>query len=359
MHSLDVQPIDQFKKEAKRLITEVRAGSATAVARISAVYRDAALFGNDIGLMRAQHVVAVESGFHSWEALVKAPAVELRLVITMSKIPALNDFGIGGFDNDRNLSRAEREEKFAQNRALLRASAAPVALTVEWLRRNVAPTKKMCTSGNSYSFKHTAEREIGYVTNGVFIAAGVVAGYPHQLVDGSPNVRFGFSARSLHNLYERSERPEKVLARTRSLALSVLRGNGVTDVVASTFTPEVVWRERGELRGMKFSAFSLRPPLVSIDLDNFEPLISSRTMRTLGVSSPSRRTFAQVALARRFAQQVVIAYDELERGIAWILGGSSASDRLLEVEPATNDSGRGRQMWSQQARQMWSLLRHD
>lgn len=359
MNPLDDQPIDHFKKEAKRLAADTRTGAEAARGRVTAVYGNAASLGADVGLMRAQHVVAVESGFRDWNALVQAPSIELRLVVTMAKIPSLNDFGIGDFDNGRGLTRAEREAKFAKNRATLRASTTHVTRAVEWLLRNVAPTKMMSARGTSYGFKHTAEREIGYLTNGVFIAAGVIAGYPYKFVEGSPNVRFGFSARSLRELYERAELPERVLGRTTKLALSVLRRSGITDAVASTFSPEVVWREHDELRGMKFSSFSARPPLVAIDTDNFKPLIGTRTMRELGRADASRRTFAQVTLGGRGAQRLVVAYDEFERGIAWSLGRGEAFDRPLDVEPSTNDPAHGRVTWSRQARVMWSLQRRD
>jgi hypothetical protein len=328
-----------FKKEAKRLAADVRTGSEAALGRVAAVYRDAASLGADVGLMRGQHVVAVESGFPSWDALVKATAIELRLVITMAAIPALNDFGIGEFDHGRGLSRAERDATIAKNRTKLRASSASVARVVEWLMRNVAPTKTMSTSGHSYSFKHTAEREIG----------------PYKIMDDSPNVRFGFSARSLRELYERAEKPEKVLARVPALALSVLRRMGAHAVATLEISHEVVWREHGELRGLRFSSFCARPPLVAIDMDNFRPRVSSRVARDLGLAEGSRGTFGRVELADRHRQQFVVTYDELERGLAWIVGGASSSDRSFDVEPATDDPARGSLTWSRQARTMWSL----
>lgn len=354
MNPLDDQPIEYFKKQAKKLVADAHASSETARARVAAVYGD----GADVGLMRAQHVVAVESGFRDWNALLKASAIELRLVITMAAIPSLNDFGIGDFDNGRGLTRAERKAKFAKNRATLRASTAPVTLAVEWLRRNVAPMKTMSTRGTSYGFKHTAEHEIGYLTNGVFIAAGVIAGYPYKIVDGSPNVRFGFSARSLQDLYERDVHPDRVLRRATKSALVALKERGFASAAVSTFVPEVVWSDHGEIRGMKFSTHSKRPPLVAIDVDDFKPLISSRTMRSLGVTDPNWRTFAKVVLPARSGQRVIVACDELERGIAWILGATSA-DRPLDMEPAMPDPTGVREAWSRQARLMWSLQRRD
>lgn len=70
-------PIEYFKKEAKKLFRQVEANDAEALARVQRVLKD--LVG--ISLMRAQHVIAVESGFSKWEDLIKTSAVELQSVI--------------------------------------------------------------------------------------------------------------------------------------------------------------------------------------------------------------------------------------------------------------------------------------
>jgi hypothetical protein len=46
--------------------------------------------------------------------------------------------------------------------------------------------------------KHIAEQDIGYVANGVFIAAAIIAGYPYELC--APNARFGMSETSFKKL---------------------------------------------------------------------------------------------------------------------------------------------------------------
>jgi hypothetical protein len=56
----------------------VRAGDTAAIARVSAVRRDRIA---DFGLMKAQHVVAVEVGFTSWAALIVALVPVLRELV--------------------------------------------------------------------------------------------------------------------------------------------------------------------------------------------------------------------------------------------------------------------------------------
>jgi hypothetical protein len=50
---------------------------------------------------------------------------------------------------------------------------------------------------SSYGLKHLAEPEIGYVTNGAFIAAAVHCGFSFETYPDSPNVCFGISEKSI------------------------------------------------------------------------------------------------------------------------------------------------------------------
>jgi hypothetical protein len=56
--------IDYFRREAKRLLRQVRAGDAEALARLH----------------------QVECGFSKWEDLIKASALELQAAIAMKKV---------------------------------------------------------------------------------------------------------------------------------------------------------------------------------------------------------------------------------------------------------------------------------
>jgi hypothetical protein len=75
-------PIEHFKKESKKLLRQVQAKDAEALARVQRVLKDLA----DVSLMRVQHVVAVENGFSKWEDLIKASALELQAIIMKKKV---------------------------------------------------------------------------------------------------------------------------------------------------------------------------------------------------------------------------------------------------------------------------------
>ncbi|MFG2825319.1 hypothetical protein ACGFX4_38560 [Kitasatospora sp. NPDC048365] len=114
----------------------------------------------------------------------------------MQEHPELGDFGIGVFD-PRRKTAAQRQTELATHRRELARSVAGVMQTVAWLDGNVTPIKTPTYS--SYGVKHIMERDSGlYVTNGVFIAAALIAGYPHSY--DRPNVLFGMSARDLKRL---------------------------------------------------------------------------------------------------------------------------------------------------------------
>lgn len=353
MNPLDDQPIDHLKKQAKHLVADALTGSETACARVAAVYGD----GADVGLMRAQHVVAVESGFRDWNALLKASAIDLRLVITMAKHPLLNACGIGVIEVGKRLSREERLAALARDRAELRASTTRVTHAVEWLQRNVLPTKTMHRSRDSYGFKHSAEPEIGYITNGAFIAAGMIAGYPYEIVPGSPNVSFGFSAKSMKGVDARRHYSEKLLAEAPAIARSVLSQHGLHRLALPKLMHAIVWREGDELRGLKFSSFDVRPPLVSIGVNTFEPYLAPRDWRSLGNTDVTRSHFAFAKPSGGGRQQVIVAYDEMRQGIDWIVRGASASDPSFGTGHVEDDPAVGRRTWSRHARYLWSLHR--
>lgn len=186
-------PIEYFKKEAKKLFRQVQANDAEAITRVQRVLNDP----TNVSLMRVQHVVAIEYGFQKWEDLIGANPVELHLAITMEKVPLLNDFGIGIYDGHRRLSKEERDAIFKKDRKVLRESLNPIAKTIMWLQTRVAPIKTININQSSYRYKHIAEKDIGYITNGVFIAAAIIAGYPYKIANDGPNVLFGMSEKSI------------------------------------------------------------------------------------------------------------------------------------------------------------------
>ena len=201
-------PIEYLKKSAKALTKQVAAGDTEACKRARTVFADLAEKPDaevdaGFGLMRAQHVIAVEHGFTKWKELAEGSPVELHLAITMAKEPFLTDFGIGLYEEARKLPKEQREAKLREERKTLRKSVDAVWRTVDWLRENIQPIKTINTKHSSYGLKHVAEKDVGYITNGVFIAAAMIAGYPYKIEYGSPSPYFGMSEKSITRIVKK------------------------------------------------------------------------------------------------------------------------------------------------------------
>ena len=91
--------------------------------------------------------------------------MEEKLNALLDKYPTLDSLGAAG--------TGSRDELRQANESVTRAA--------EWLGEN--PDK----AGDSYELKHEAEKTIGYITNGVLIAAALLAGRECRFGDG-PNV---------------------------------------------------------------------------------------------------------------------------------------------------------------------------
>jgi catechol 2,3-dioxygenase-like lactoylglutathione lyase family enzyme len=81
--------IERFKKQSKALVNAVKAGDAKAIARVQAVRHEGVLH---FGLMKAQHVVAREAGFKSWDELIHASESQLRLSLSPAEAIAPSFF---------------------------------------------------------------------------------------------------------------------------------------------------------------------------------------------------------------------------------------------------------------------------
>ena len=84
-HSL----IEHFKKQSKALVKAVKARDPKAIARVETVRHEGALH---FGVMKAQHVVAREAGFKSWDALIHASEQELRAALSPAEAVAPSFF---------------------------------------------------------------------------------------------------------------------------------------------------------------------------------------------------------------------------------------------------------------------------
>ncbi len=114
----------------------------------------------------------------------------------IDQVPELTDFGIGIFEHGRGLTPTQRTSKFQEYQQKLLDSAEEFEKTCEWLSTKER-RKTINKSHTSYGLKHMAERDIGYITNGVFIAAAIHCGFKIQFFHGSANVCINISEKAL------------------------------------------------------------------------------------------------------------------------------------------------------------------
>lgn len=114
----------------------------------------------------------------------------------IKKQPQLTNHGIGIYRNGRGLTLAQRKEKFDEDQRLLLKSVDAFEKACQWLSTK-SKIKTINKRHSSYGLKHMAEKEIGYVTNGVFIAAAIHCGYNVQVSPDGPNVSINISEKSL------------------------------------------------------------------------------------------------------------------------------------------------------------------
>jgi hypothetical protein len=126
-------------------------------------------------------------------AEIAAAAVHMERILGAE--PQLGDFGFGVFD-PQSKSSEERAEDLRKNREWIREpdSLAQFLASRAWLRQ-FAKLENLNRRGTSYGLKHVAEEDIGYVTNGVFIAAAIAESFHVQRVHSShPNAWFNISS---------------------------------------------------------------------------------------------------------------------------------------------------------------------
>ncbi len=114
-------------------------------------------------------------------------------------LPQLTNFGIGIYDDGRKLSREEYKRKFDEEQATLLNSLDDFVKACSWLNQ-ISKIKSINRHRTSYGLKHVAEKHMGYVTNGVFIAAAIHCGFKYKINDGSPNVMFNMSEKSIKEI---------------------------------------------------------------------------------------------------------------------------------------------------------------
>lgn len=185
--------IEHFKKQSKALVKAVRAGDPKAIARVKAVRHGGVV---DFGVMKAQHVVAREAGFKSWEELIHASEDQLLATFSerddrdlVASIRAVMEqqphLTIAGFRAPSNhgsdrVDPVRTPEKFHEERARFLGGDGrkQVQRALQYFAkvRSARVTKK---SRGSYGLKHAAENFAGdYVANGALIMAALVRGVP-------------------------------------------------------------------------------------------------------------------------------------------------------------------------------------
>jgi hypothetical protein len=126
------------------------------------------------------------------------------MACVLAREPLLTDFGFREYGarcwtpDVSRLTEAEYAARVERERAEMRdprSLAAFIAARI-WLRQ-FRKLKSFNRRGSSYGLKHVAEADIGYLTNGVFIAAAMAEGFRIERDDpGSPNVVLNISQRA-------------------------------------------------------------------------------------------------------------------------------------------------------------------
>ena len=98
-------------------------------------------------------------------------------------------------------------DKMAEHSAELRRSEAAFDAACVWIREHLPPTPRSRGYYSSYYLKHVAEVEIGYLANGLFIAAMIHYGHRfRQPGRGNPNAYFPLHKRKMTALDRRRDR---------------------------------------------------------------------------------------------------------------------------------------------------------
>lgn len=114
----------------------------------------------------------------------------------INKLPQLTSFGYGLAHQEEGMSKLEYKEAIQKAQMKLLADTESFDKACLWLK-NIKPMSSMNNKHTSYGLKHLAEKEIGYITNGTFIAAAIHCGFKYKVRKGSPNVKFNMAEDSL------------------------------------------------------------------------------------------------------------------------------------------------------------------
>lgn len=117
-----------------------------------------------------------------------------QIAAVIRQLPELTPHGIGLYDNGRGLSSQRKEQELRTAQAELLTMTAECGAICRWLS-DKSQIKRINKQHSSYSLKHMAEKELGYISNGAFICAAVFCGFKYQIA--GPNAYFNISEKSL------------------------------------------------------------------------------------------------------------------------------------------------------------------
>ena len=112
----------------------------------------------------------------------------------INRLPRLTDIGVS-YNNRRKLTLEEYKSKFSKDQEMLLNSTETFSGVCKWLE-GIKKIKTINRNHTSYGLKHVVEKDIGYVSNGVFIAAAIHCGFNFKH-DEIPNVTFNMSEKSI------------------------------------------------------------------------------------------------------------------------------------------------------------------
>jgi hypothetical protein len=130
-----------------------------------------------------------------------------EIAAVMDRVPNLGAHGIGIFDSHLKRTRWEWTAAMDAERECLLSSEDDCSRVQRWL---VGLEPVQTPNFSSYYLKHLAEKNIGYVTNGAFIAAAIHSGFPYRVIPLSANVDIGVSRMSLRRKIRPWPTPERV-----------------------------------------------------------------------------------------------------------------------------------------------------
>ena len=140
----------------------------------------------------------------------------------MAQEPQLTEFG---FFQPRDWPPEERAAKLREMRdeMLSPRSLDEFERSCDWLRRQPRTKNVNRRVGTSYGIKHEAANEVGYIRNGIFIAAAIACGFKTERMGyNGPNAYFNISVRCYRD-EQPKQKPHKADCRKESREIDPIR----------------------------------------------------------------------------------------------------------------------------------------